>query len=178
MLCASSLNPAELRKFSNFQLPNCNCKFPQYTLRRNFSLAIGLLQFLSIEFRIFNFPNLAISYIYPTYTQHIPNIYPTYIQHILNIYLTYIQHIPNIYLTYTLHIPCIYLPYTFPIPWHYFVFTKGIFCIKFVHYGFRTQNFQYSLIFHSCKNASQMQNEKNNPNSASRRIWVSMRIFL
>ena len=74
--------------------------------------------------------------------------------------------------------PCIYLAYTFPIPWHYFVFTKGIFCVKIVHYEFPTQNFQYSLIFHSCKNTSQMQNEKNNPNSASRRIWVSMRIFL
>ena len=89
--------------------------------------------------------------IYPTYTQHIPNIYSTYTQHILNIYSTDTQHIPNIYPTYSLHIPCIYLAYIFPIPWHYFVFTKGIFCIKFVHYEFRTQNFQYSLIFHSCK---------------------------
>ncbi len=163
MLCASSQKFAELRKYSNFQLPNCNCKFLQYTLRRNFSLATILLlpcyRFTSIP-PVNRIQNFQLSY------------------HLIWLYLTYTQHILNIYLTYTLHIPCIYLPYTFPIPWHYFVFTKGIFCVKIVHYGFRTQNFQYSLIFHSCKNASQMQNEKNNPNSASRRIWVSMRIFL
>ena len=140
MLCASSQKFAELRKYSNFQLPNCNCKF---------------LQLLFPCYRFTSIPP---------------------VNRIQNFQLSY--HLIWLYLTYTQHIPCIYLAYIFPIPWHYFVFTKGIFCIKFVHYGFRTQNFQYSLIFHSCKNTSQMQNEKNNPNSASRRIWVSMRIFL
>jgi len=111
MLCASSQNPAELRKYSNFQLPNCNCKFLQYTLRRNFplatillsscySLAIGLLQFLlsiDLEFSTFLSPNLAISYIYPTYTQHISNIYPAYTLHISSLYLGTILYLPKGY---------------------------------------------------------------------------------
>ncbi len=152
MLCASSQNPAELSKYSNFQLPNCNCKFLQYTLRRNFSLATILLL--------------------PCY--RFTSIPP--VNRIQNFQLSY--HLIWLCLTYTQHIPCIYLAYIFPIPWHYFVFTKGIFCIKFVHYEFRIQNFQYSLIFHSCKNASQMQNEKTTQTLRRAESGFSMRIFL
>ena len=110
MLCASSQNPAELRKYSNFQLPNCNCKFLQYTLRRNFPLATILLlpcyRFTSIP-PVNRIQNFQLSY------------------HLIWLYLTYTQHIPNIYLTYTLHIPCIYLPYTLAL---FCIYQRDILC--------------------------------------------------
>ena len=152
MLCASSQKFAELRKFSNFQLPNCNCKFLQYTLRRNFplatillsscySLAIGLLQFLlsiDLEFSTFLSPNLAISYIYPAYTLHISSLYLGTI---------------------------LYLP-------------KGYFVSKLFIMSFVLRIFNILLFFILAKMPARCRMKKNNPNSASRRIWVSMRIFL